>query len=258
MADTSYTNGRAVKIRLEDLTKQYQTEQQGYLPVFSTLNVDIMDQEFVSIIGPSGCGKTTLLSMIAGLIQPSSGRILVDGQAIKGPGRDRGVVFQQDAIFPWRTVQDNIEYGLELRGVSKSERRRAVEQFISLVNLDRFVNFYPKELSGGMKKRVALAAVFANDPEVLLMDEPFGSLDYPSKLELQHALLGIWERATKTTVFITHDLEEAIFLSDRVLAMADHSFAHTVQVPFSRPRSDELRTAAEFQDLKRDLWRYLR
>ncbi len=248
---------RRTKIRLEALRKAYQTEQGETLEVLRQVDGDIYDQEFVSLIGPSGCGKTTLLNLIAGLIPPSGGRILLDEKPVTGPGRDRGVVFQQDAILPWRTVIRNVEYGLELRGEDPANRRKVALRFIQVVGLDKFADFYPKELSGGMKKRVALAAVFANNPEVLLMDEPFGSLDYPTKLALQRELLEIWERQKKTTVFVTHDLEEALFLSDRVFALAHGTIESVVEIPFPRPRTDDLRVSAELQEMKRLLWKYL-
>jgi NitT/TauT family transport system ATP-binding protein len=254
---TSMVRERLTKIRLETLTKTYQTEQGDTLEVLRGVEGDIYDQEFVSLIGPSGCGKTTLLNLIAGLISPSGGRILVDGKPVASPGRDRGVVFQQDAILPWRTVLRNVEYGLELQGVDRARRREVARGFLRVVGLEQFADFYPKELSGGMKKRVALAAVFANNPEVLLMDEPFGSLDYPTKLGLQRELLTIWDREKKTTIFVTHDLEEALFLSDRVVALARGVIESVVEVPFPRPRTDELRVSPEFQDMKKLLWKYL-
>ncbi len=248
---------RLTKIRLVGLTKAYQTEQGETLEVLRGVEGEIYDQEFVSLIGPSGCGKTTLLNLIAGLIPPTGGRILLDDKPVTGPGRDRGVVFQQDAILPWRTVIRNVEYGLELRGEEPAKRRQAALSVIRVVGLENFADFYPKELSGGMKKRVALAAVFANNPEVLLMDEPFGSLDYPTKLALQRELLAIWEREKKTTVFVTHDLEEALFLSDRVIALAQGVIESIVEIPFARPRTDELRVSTEFQEMKKLLWKYL-
>lgn len=251
------TGERRTKIRLEGLTKAYQTEQGETLEVLRGVAGDIYDQEFVSLIGPSGCGKTTLLNLIAGLIPPSAGRVLLDGKPVTGPGRDRGVVFQQDAILPWRTVIRNVEYGLELSGEEKARRRQVALSFVRVVGLEKFADFYPKELSGGMKKRVALASVFANNPEVLLMDEPFGSLDYPTKLALQRELLAIWDREKKTTVFVTHDLEEALFLSDRVIALAQGVIESVVEIPFPRPRTDELRVSPEFQDMKKLLWKYL-
>ncbi len=248
---------RRTKIRLEGLIKAYQTEQGERIEVLRGVEGEIYEQEFVSLIGPSGCGKTTLLNLVAGLIPPTGGRILLDDTPITGPGRDRGVVFQQDAILPWRTVIRNVEYGLELRGEDRARRRDVALRFLRVVGLEKFADFYPKELSGGMKKRVALAAVFANNPEVLLMDEPFGSLDYPTKLALQRELLAIWEREKKTTVFVTHDLEEALFLSDRVIALAQGVIESIVEIPFPRPRTDELRVSSEFQEMKKLLWKYL-
>jgi NitT/TauT family transport system ATP-binding protein len=246
-----------VKIRIEGLSKTFLTEQGRRLEVLRGVTAEIYAHEFVSLIGPSGSGKTTLLNLVAGLTLPSAGQILVDGRAVLGPGRERGVVFQQDAILPWRSVIRNVEYGLELRGESRATRRQVAERFLRVVGLERFADFYPKELSGGMKKRVALAALFANSPEVLLMDEPFGSLDYPTKLTLQRELLRIWEGERKTTLFVTHDLEEALFLADRVFALNEGTIESIVDVPFPRPRLDELRVAPEFQDMKRKLWKYL-
>jgi len=248
---------RPVKIRLEGVRKTYQTEQGPPLEVLRGVDGEVFDREFVSLIGPSGCGKTTLLNLIAGLIPQSAGRILLDGKPVTGPGRDRGVVFQQDAILPWRTVIRNVEYGLELHGEERVRRREVALNFLRIVGLEKFADFYPKELSGGMKKRVALAAVFANNPEVLLMDEPFGSLDYPSKLALQRELMNIWEREKKTTVFVTHDLEEALVLSDRVIALSKGVVESIVDIPFARPRGDELRVSPEFQEMKKLLWKYL-
>jgi NitT/TauT family transport system ATP-binding protein len=245
------------KIRVEGVGKSFRTERGGRIDVLRDVTVDVYAGEFVSLIGPSGSGKTTLLNLIAGLVPPSAGRIEVDGIAVSGPGRDRGVVFQQDAILPWRSVLRNVEYGLELRGEPRASRRAVARRFLRMVGLERFEDFYPKELSGGMKKRVALAAVFANSPEVLLMDEPFGSLDYPSKLALQRELLAMWEAERKTTVFVTHDLEEALFLSDRVFALQHGAIDAIVTVPFPRPRGDDLRTEEPFQAMKRRLWKYL-
>ncbi len=250
-------SSRRIKIRLEGVRKTYATEQGPPVEVLRGVDADIYDQEFVSLIGPSGCGKTTLLNLIAGLIPHSGGRILVGDQPITGPGRDRGVVFQQDAILPWRTVIRNVEYGLELRGEEPAKRREVALSFLRMVNLEKFADFYPKELSGGMKKRVALAAVFANNPEVLLMDEPFGSLDYPTKLSLQRELMNTWEREKKTTIFVTHDLEEALVLSDRVIALSQGVVESIFEIPFPRPRNDDLRVSADFQEMKKVLWKYL-
>jgi NitT/TauT family transport system ATP-binding protein len=227
------------------------------LTVFRDITLSIYKDEFVSLIGPSGCGKTTLLSIVAGLLEPTAGRVLLDGKPISGPGRDRGVVFQQDAIFPWRKVIDNVRYGLEMKGLDRKSQLEVANQFLRLVGLENFAGFYPKELSGGMKKRVALAMVFANDPEVYLMDEPFGSLDYATKVDLQKQLLKIWREKRKTTLFVTHDLEEALFLSDRIVVLANQTVPEVVEIPFDRPRTDGIRTDPAFQELKRHLWIYL-
>jgi NitT/TauT family transport system ATP-binding protein len=198
-----------------------------------------------------------LLNIIAGLLPPTSGRILLDGEEVRGPGRERGMVFQQDAILMWRKVLGNVEYGLELRGVPKEERRRAAMDYVRLVGLEPFADFFPKELSGGMRKRVQIAAVFANNPEVLLMDEPFGSLDYPTKVSLQEEVLKIWAAERKTTLFVTHDVEEALFLADRIFVMQNGRVDTVVSVPFPRPRLTEVRGQAEFRDLLVELWGFL-
>jgi len=248
---------KKVKIHIDEVSKVYQTEDGRELSVLRELSLDILEDEFVCIIGPSGCGKTTLLSIIAGLQPATSGRILVDGHIVSGPGRDRGVVFQEDAIFLWRKVIHNVEYGLQLRKVPKAERRKIVQEYLKLVGLEDFGNFFPKELSGGMKKKVALATVYANDPTILLMDEPFGSLDYPTKCRLQLELLKLWKTKTKTTVFITHDVEEAIFLSDRIVVLQNGKVETVYENLLPRPRADELRVQTEFNKIKGDLRGYL-
>jgi NitT/TauT family transport system ATP-binding protein len=247
----------AIKIQLVDVRKTYRTEGGGTLEVLKGISAGILDKEFVCLIGPSGCGKSTLLNIVAGLLQPTGGRVLLDGKEVRGPGRERGMVFQQDAIPMWRKVLSNVEYGLELRGVPKEERRRTALHYIQMVGLEQFVDFFPKELSGGMRKRCQLAAVFANNPDVLLMDEPFGSLDYPTKLSLQEEVLNIWAREQKTTLFVTHDVEEALFLADRVFVVQQGRIETIVSVPFLRPRRTEIRALPEFRDLLVQLWSYL-
>lgn len=248
---------RQARIEIEDITKIYNTERGKKIVVFENLNVEILENEFICLIGPSGCGKSTLLSIIAGLEQPTSGRILVDGKPIRGPGRDRGVIFQEDAVFLWRTVIKNVEYGLEVGGIEKREREKIARQCLELVGLEEFADLYPKELSGGMKKKVCVAMVYANDPKILLMDEPFGSLDYPTKCNLQIELLRMWKEKTKTTIFVTHDVEEALFLADRIFVLHNGRFASLFKNPFPRPRRDSLRVGKDFNEVKGQLKRYL-
>jgi NitT/TauT family transport system ATP-binding protein len=250
-------NERAVKIQVRELCKTFKTELGKEIEAICDVTIDIYDREFVSIIGPSGCGKTTFLTLIAGLITPTKGSISVDNKEVKGTGRDRGVIFQQDAIFPWRKVADNVGYGLEIAGMSKEERMKVIEYHLSLVGLGEFAKLYPKELSGGMKKRVAIAMVLANNPAVMLMDEPFGALDYPTKVNLQNELIKIWEKEKKTTIFVTHDIEEALFLSDRIIILVKGRVTGEFSVPFSRPREDETRFDPQFLEAKHELWKYL-
>jgi NitT/TauT family transport system ATP-binding protein len=248
-----------VKIKIMNLSKYYLADNDKKLTIFSNLNVNIKNGEFVCIIGPSGCGKTTFLSIVAGLTPQSEGKVLIDNKVIIGPGKERGVVFQQDAILPWRTVIQNIEYGLELNNVEPKERRNIALKWLRAVNLsESFSNFYPKQLSGGMKKRVAVAMVFANNPDVLLMDEPFGALDYATKVSLQAEVLKIWEKEQKTTLFVTHDIEEALYLGDRILVLANGRLEKDIEVGFKRPRTDDLRMEMSFQELKKQLWQYLK
>jgi NitT/TauT family transport system ATP-binding protein len=252
------TDDHQAKIVVDQIQKVFSRSRTDVLRVFDSISFTIWDGQFVTIIGPSGCGKTTMLNLIAGLTQPTAGRVLVDSGVVNGPGRDRGVIFQQDAIFLWRTVRKNVEYGLEVQGLPARERRRRATEYLRLVGLEPFADFYPKHLSGGMKKRVAIAAVLANRPQVMLMDEPFGSLDYPTKVTLQEEVLRIWEKDRTTTLFVTHDIEEALYLSDRILVFVKGKLARDFEVPFPRPRGGhELRTSAEMQVLKDELWQYL-
>jgi NitT/TauT family transport system ATP-binding protein len=201
-------------VTVKDVSKAFDD-----LIAIQDLNFSINDDEFVSFIGPSGCGKTTILRLIAGLEEPTSGEIFEDDKLVEGPGPDRGVVFQEFALFPWRTVIKNIEFGLEIKGISKDKRREIALEYIDLVNLEGFEDAYPKELSGGMKQRVGIARALANDPDVLLMDEPFGSLDAQTRNIMQKELLRIWQKKSKTVIFVTHSVDEALYLSDRVIVL---------------------------------------
>ena len=241
-------------LKLEKVSKVFELPDNTEVVALNNVELEVAKEEFIAVVGPSGSGKTTLLNLMAGLEMPTTGEILLYDETIKGPDRDRGVVFQQDAIFPWRTVKNNIKYGLEIQNKPKEEMERIAEHFIEMVGLQGFEDAYPKQLSGGMKKRVAIAEVLANDPEVLLLDEPFGSLDYVTKLELERELEQIWDKQRKTAILVTHDLEEAVFLSDRVLVLVDGSITYEYSIPFKRPRKHDLRVNPDFIDVKKKLW----
>ncbi len=215
----------------------------------------IADNDFVTILGPSGCGKSTLLRIVAGLDQPTSGRVVLGGRAIHGPGADRGMVFQSYTLFPWLTVTENIAFGLRERGVPKQERERIVADYVTRVKLKGFERHYPKMLSGGMQQRTAIARALANDPEILLLDEPFGALDNQTRGLMQELLLSIWEEQRKTVLFVTHDIEEAIFLGNRVVVMTARPGRIKADVPvgLDHPRHYTMKTSPEFTALKRRL-----
>ena len=246
-----------MEILLKSIQKKFVSEKGRELEVLKNVEEKILNEEFVVLIGPSGCGKSTLLNIIAGLEKCTSGEIIVGGKTVTNPSRDRGMVFQQDALLMWRKVIENVEYGLELSGTNKAERRKIAIEHIKKVGLEEFVDFYPKELSGGMRKRVQIASVFSNNPKVMLMDEPFGSLDYMTKLALQDQLLDIWNKEKKTTVFVTHDIEEAIFLADRIFLLKNGIIDEVFKVPFSRPRTNEIRTDEKFRNLMATLFNKL-
>ncbi|GAA2575043.1 ABC transporter ATP-binding protein [Winogradskya consettensis] len=220
------------------------------------VSLELADNEFVTIVGPSGCGKTTLMNILAGLETPTSGQALLDGKAINGPGPDRGVIFQQYALFPWLTVRKNVEFGLKTKGVGREERRRIAEHFIELVGLTQFADALPKMLSGGMKQRVAIARAYAVNPSILLMDEPFGAVDALTRVRLQDQLLVTWSQEKRTVVFITHDVDEAVFLANRVVVMAARPgrVVEVVDVDLPYPRNDELRLSPAFTALRNRVW----
>jgi NitT/TauT family transport system ATP-binding protein len=221
-------------------------------------NLDVHPGELLSIVGPSGCGKSTLLDLLAGLDAPSGGDILLDGDRVTGPDQRIGIVLQGYALFPWRTVTKNIEFGLEIKNVPKNERRRISKYYIELVGLQGFEDNYPHELSGGMRQRVAIARALAYDPEVLLMDEPFAAVDAQTRELLQEELLRIWGETDKTVVFITHSIDEAIFLSDRIAVMASNpgTVKRVIDVPLPRPRTSD-RASSEFSQLRHQIWELL-
>ena len=216
------------------------------------VNLDIHENEFVCVVGPSGCGKSTLLNIIGGLEEPTSGSVTVDGKPVEGPGPDRGIVFQQYALFPWLTVEEN----LKLQGKSKEECDEIANKYIKLVELQDFAKSYPKELSGGMKQRVAIARAYAVNPKVLLMDEPFGALDAQTRTQLQSELLETWEKEQKTCFFITHDVEEAIVLAQRVVIMYARPgrVKEVVDIDIPYPRTQETKMSPRFLELKNHIW----
>jgi len=224
------------------------------------LNVAVEEGEFVSIVGPSGCGKSTFLNVLLGLIPASGGEMAIRGKKITGPGQDRAMVFQEFGLLPWRTVLNNIELGLELKGIPVAQRRPVCQKFIRMVGLAGFESHYPHELSGGMKQRVGLARALATDPDVLLMDEPFAALDAQTRDIMQAELLRIWQEAQKTVLFVTHQIEEAVYLSDKVIVMTKRpgQAKKIIDIPLPRPRDYEMRVTQEFNDLKLALWNELK
>lgn len=225
------------------------------------INLEIKAGEFFVIVGPSGCGKSTLLDLLGGLSRPTSGRILIGGAAVTGPALDRGSVFQQYALFPWRTAQKNVEFGLEAKGVPARERAARARRFLDMVGLAEFGGRYPHELSGGMKQRVAIARSLAYDPDILLMDEPFAALDAQTREILQCELLRIWEELGKTIVFITHGIDEAVYLGQRVTIMTSRPgrIKQVIDIPLqSRSREEDLRATPEFSRLRHEVWSLLR
>jgi NitT/TauT family transport system ATP-binding protein len=216
--------------------------------------------EFVSLVGPSGCGKSTFLNIVLGLLRPDAGEVRVDGRRVEGPAPDRAMVFQEFGLLPWRTAADNVELGLELRGVPAGDRRRRAAELIQLVGLSGFERHYPHELSGGMKQRVGLARALATNPEILLMDEPFAALDAQTRDLMQAELLQVWERSRKTVIFVTHSIEEAAYLSDRVVVLSARPGRQKaeIDVRLPRPRDYEMRLSPEFNELKLAIWNTLK
>lgn len=247
------------EIEVKDLTHTFGKGTENALTVLEDINLSFKSGSFNAIVGTSGCGKSTLLKMMAGLYAPSDGKMTLDGEEIKGTGRKRGMVFQQDAVFPWMTVSKNISYGPRLRGASKAECQEIEAKWVELVGLQGFEDRWPRELSGGMRKRVDIGRVYANDPDVLLMDEPFGALDVQTKERMQAELQELWTVTKKTVIFVTHDLEEAIFLADRVVVLSSRPgrVHHIEDIKLQRPRTGETRLTEELLEIKRKLWNML-
>jgi NitT/TauT family transport system ATP-binding protein len=256
----------SVKISFQQVRKEFVVRGEGGGPsdrftALEDITLDVRPGEFLTLVGPSGCGKSTLLDLLGGLTGPTSGRILLDGRPIEGPARDRGIVFQQYALFPWRTAAQNVEFGLDIAGLKARQRREIARHYLDLVGLTAFADRYPHELSGGMKQRVAIARSLAYDPEVLLMDEPFAALDAQTRETLQGELLRIWRATGKTIIFITHGIDEAVVLGQRVAVMTSRPgrIKQVVEIPEAlRNESEDVRSLPEFGPVRHEVWSLLR
>ncbi len=247
------------KLEVCGLFKEFPSQSKQLL-VLENINLQVHPGEFVCLVGASGCGKSTLLNIIAGLIPPSKGQVLVDGETVPGPGPDRGMVFQSYTLYPWLSVADNIGFGLRLRGLPRAERKQRIAYFLNVVGLTQFANAYPKQLSGGMKQRVAIARALANEPEVLLMDEPFGALDAQTKGQMQQFLLELWEQTRTTFLMITHDVEESIFLSQRIYMLSTHPgrIKEEIKIELPQHRDLEIKLSSDFIEIKRNVMHSLK
>lgn len=258
---TVYADGSSIDARVgnskiygKSVSKIYKSNKKETLAI-DNVDFDILENELVCIVGPSGCGKSTLLKMIGGLDDITKGQIILDNRVLTGPGADRGMVFQSYSLFPWMTVEDNIKFGLKLKKMPKEEADKIVTKYIDLIGLTQFRKSLPKELSGGMKQRVAIARALANSPEVLLMDEPFGALDPQTKANMQQLMREIWQKERPTVIFITHDIEEAVFLATRVIVMSAGPGRIVADVPVYLPydRTLDLKDTQEFIKLRREV-----
>lgn len=243
-------------IEVQSVSKHFETTR-GTVVSLSNVDLDVQESEFVTLVGPSGCGKSTMLNLIGGLLKPTSGTVHVNGTEVTGPGPDRGVIFQQYALFPWLTAQKNVEFGLSIQKVRKKERQETALRYLQLVGLADFAKAYPKELSGGMKQRCAIARAYAVNPAILLMDEPFGALDALTRVQMQEDLLRTWEQDRRTAVFVTHDVDEAVYLAGRVVVMSPRPgrISQVIDVPLPYPRNEEMRLSPEFTELRSRVWR---
>ena len=255
-------SGRAAPmIAIHDLSRRFRSTDGRTVSAVAEVSLAVPAGQFVCVVGPSGCGKTTLLQLVAGLLQPSSGGIEVAGAKVTRPGPDRGVVFQKDSVFPWMRVLENVEYGLKCRGLPKAERSRIARLYLGMVGLEHWERSWPRELSGGMLKRVAIATVFANGARVLLLDEPFGALDYVTKRQLHDVLLSLWAQTDagqrRTVLFVTHDVDEALLLADRILVMRGGRTIDHLSVTAPRPRDSDSLLLPEMVDRKHVLLAHL-
>jgi NitT/TauT family transport system ATP-binding protein len=245
---------RPVALEVQALGRRFSSEQ-GEVDALREISFCAHRREFLCLVGPSGCGKSTLIRILAGLDDPSSGVMLLDGKPVSGPGPDRGMVFQGYTLFPWRTVLQNVMFGPEMRGLSRSSAESEAREWVEIVGLTRFVHAYPHQLSGGMKQRVAIARALANRPRILFMDEPFAALDAQTRAQMQSYLMELWKHIDITIVFVTHDLEEALYLADRVIVLGAHPgvVREIIEVPVPRPRHREQLTSQLFVETKRHL-----
>ena len=253
--DNMTVNEAPVKVQIKNVVKVF-NGRNGEMVALNGVSLDIHENEFVCVVGPSGCGKSTLLNIIAGLLEPTSGEVYCDGKLVEGTGTDRGVVFQQYALFPWLTVKKNVRFALEMRGIKGKEADELAMKYLEKVDLVKFADHYPKELSGGMKQRVAIARAYAAEPQVLLMDEPFGALDAQTRTQLQSELLETWERDRKTCFFITHDVDEAIILAQKVIVMSARPgrIKEIIDIDIPYPRDQETKMSPRFLVLKNHIW----
>ncbi len=243
------------KLQAVDLTKVFEDSKRGSVTAIDHVNLEVKDGEFVMIVGPSGCGKTTLINILGGLNTLTSGQVLLDGRPVEGPGADRGMVFQGYSLFPWLSVQKNVEFGLKMKKVSKDKRSQIAKKYIELVGLTGFEQALPKQLSGGMKQRVAIARTLANEPEILLMDEPFGALDAQTRVVMQELLADISKKTKTTILFITHDIDEAVLLGDRIYVMSRRpgTVREVLDVDLPGERTHESLVLPEFLEIKKKI-----
>lgn len=247
------------KVIIDGVSKIF-TGKERQVTALAEASFTVKPSEFVTILGPSGCGKSTILKIVAGLEEPTSGRVLLDGREITGPGSDRGMVFQTYTLFPWLTVRENIEFGLDVAGKSKQERTAVSDHYIEKIGLRGFETFFPRDLSGGMKQRVAIARALANDPEVLLMDEPFGALDAQTRTVMQELLLSVWDESHKTILFVTHDVDEAVFLGDTIYVMTARpgKIKAKIKVELPDERTFDLKLSDDFIRIKKEVMGLIR
>ncbi|MDU1509942.1 ABC transporter ATP-binding protein [Clostridium butyricum] len=239
------------RLEISNITKVFNTSD-SEVKALEPINLIVKESEFVAILGSSGCGKSTLLRIIGGLEAPTTGYITVNEKKVYEPGADRGMVFQAYTLFPWLTVQENIEFGLKEKGIGKNERAKIAKEYIEIVGLKGFENSYSKALSGGMKQRVAIARALANDPKIILLDEPFGALDMQTRSLMQELLLNVWKKTKKTVILVTHDIDEAIFMADRVVVMSSHpgSIKDIIDINIPRPRDYRMKIQPKFLEYK--------